>query len=251
MKILKEAVYLHFQFQNKMNKADVKILLVEDDETLRYIVKDNLEQHKYEVEVAENGEIALELFKQNHFDLILLDVMLPKIDGFQVAKTIRSSDEHVPIIFLTARSMTEDRITGLTLGGDDYIPKPFSMEELLLKIKIFLKRSNAQTFVNKTISRAISIGNFEFYPDDLTLSINGNSRTLTLKESELIRYFASNANKVLSRNEILENIWGTDDYFLGQESRRFYFEAAQIFSTRPEHQNNQPARNRFSVFGKK
>jgi DNA-binding response OmpR family regulator len=199
-----------------MNTSEYKILLVEDDEALRFIVKDNLEQHNYAVEVAENGEIALELFDKNNFDLILLDVMLPKIDGFQVAKTIRKTNEQIPIIFLTARSMTEDRIIGLTLGGDDYIPKPFSMEELLLKIRIFIKRSNSQRVSNSVISKSMAIGNFDFYPDDLTLSLNGNARSLTLKEAELIRYFVANSNKVLSRNEILENIWGSDDYFLGR-----------------------------------
>lgn len=191
-------------------------MLVEDDEALRYIVKDNLEQYNYAVQVAENGEIALELFNKNNFDLILLDVMLPKIDGFQVAKIIRKTNEQIPIIFLTARSMTEDRILGLTLGGDDYISKPFSMEELLLKIRIFIKRSNSQHVSNSVVSKSMTIGNYDFFPDDLTLSMNGNARTLTLKEAELIRYFASNSNKVLSRNEILENIWGSDDYFLGR-----------------------------------
>jgi DNA-binding response OmpR family regulator len=216
-----------------MNKAEFKILLVEDDEALRFIVKDNLEQYDYAVEVAENGEIALELFNRNNFDLILLDVMLPKIDGFQVAKTIRKSNEQIPIIFLTARSMTEDRIIGLTLGGDDYIPKPFSMEELLLKIKIFLKRSSSQPLTSESVSKSIAIGNFEFYPDDLTLSINGNSRTLTLKESELIRYFAANSNKVLSRNEILENIWGSDDYFLGRSLDVFISRLRKYFKPDP------------------
>jgi len=199
-----------------MNTSEYRILLVEDDEALRYIVKDNLEQYNYAVQVAENGEIALELFNKNNFDLILLDVMLPKIDGFQVAKIIRKTNEQIPIIFLTARSMTEDRILGLTLGGDDYISKPFSMEELLLKIRIFIKRSNSQHVSNSVVSKSMTIGNYDFFPDDLTLSMNGNARTLTLKEAELIRYFASNSNKVLSRNEILENIWGSDDYFLGR-----------------------------------
>jgi DNA-binding response OmpR family regulator len=216
-----------------MNTAEYKILLVEDDEALRFIVKDNLEQANFTVEVAEDGEVALELFNKSSFDIILLDVMLPKIDGFQVAKTIRLKNEHIPIIFLTARSMTEDRIIGLTLGGDDYIPKPFSMEELLLKIKIFLKRSTSQPLIGDSGSKSIAIGNFDFYPDDLTLSINGSSRTLTLKESELIRYFAVNANKVLSRNEILENIWGTDDYFLGRSLDVFISRLRKYFKPDP------------------
>ncbi|WP_320111828.1 response regulator transcription factor [Draconibacterium orientale] len=192
-----------------------RILLVEDDEALRFIVKDNLTEHGYDVEVAADGEIALELFEQYEFDLIVLDVMLPKIDGFQVAETIRKTNDQVPIIFLTARSMTEDKITGLTIGGDDYIPKPFSMEELLLKIKIFLKRSQSQP-IDSESSGVIKIGQFDFHFDDLSLTLNGEARNLTLKEAELIRYFAKNANKVLSRNEILENVWGSDDYFLGR-----------------------------------
>nr|WP_321355041.1 response regulator transcription factor [uncultured Draconibacterium sp.] len=198
-----------------MSSNSFKILLVEDDEALRFIVKDNLAEHGYDVEVAADGEIALELFGQNSFDLIVLDVMLPKIDGFQVAETIRKTNDQIPIIFLTARSMTEDKITGLTIGGDDYIPKPFSMEELLLKIKIFLKRSQSQP-IDSESSSVLKIGKFDFHFDDLSLTLNGEARNLTLKEAELIRYFAQNANKVLSRNEILENVWGSDDYFLGR-----------------------------------
>lgn len=199
-----------------MNKPKLKILLVEDDEALRFIVKDNLEQNRYHVNDAEDGEIALELFNKNTFDLIILDVMLPKIDGFQLAEKIRKTNEQVPIIFLTARSMTEDKIMGLTIGGDDYIPKPFSMEELLLKIKIFLRRSQTQPVNSSTISNTIQIGQFVFQPEELSLSRNGEIRSLTLKEAELIRFFANNRNKVLSRNEILEKVWGSDDYFLGR-----------------------------------
>ncbi|HPF50456.1 MAG TPA: response regulator transcription factor [Draconibacterium sp.] len=198
-----------------MKESTYKILLVEDDEALRFIVKDNLEENNYEVSAAEDGEIALRMFNESTFDLIILDVMLPKIDGFQVAERIRTADQQTPIIFLTARSMTEDKIKGLTIGGDDYIPKPFSMEELLLKIKIFLRRSFAQPDENSTLS-TIKIGNFIFNPEELSLSMDGEVRTLTLKEAELLRFFTAHQNRVLSRNEILEKVWGSDDYFLGR-----------------------------------
>lgn len=198
-----------------MKDSTYKILLVEDDDALRFIVRDNLEENNYEVSAAEDGEVALRFFKESTFDLIILDVMLPKIDGFQVAEKIRASNMQVPIIFLTARSMTEDKIKGLTIGGDDYIPKPFSMEELLLKIKIFLRRSQAEPG-NNNLQSTIKIGHFIFNPEELSLSINGEVRTLTLKEAELLRFFASHSNRVLSRNEILEKVWGSDDYFLGR-----------------------------------
>lgn len=211
-----------------------KILLVEDDEALRFIIKDNLEQRNYNVEGAENGEVALELFRANNFDLIILDVMLPKVDGFRVAETIRETNDHVPIIFLTARSMTEDKIKGLTIGGDDYIPKPFSMEELLLKIKIFLKRSQSAPVDDfDLVSKKQSIGKFVFQPEDLTLSFNGNPRNLTLKEAELIKFLAENQNKVLSRNEILENVWGSNDYFLGRSLDVFISRLRKYFKSDP------------------
>ena len=203
-----------------------KILLVEDDEALRFIVKDNLEQNHYDVLVAEDGQKALDLFNSNSFDLIILDVMLPKIDGFQVAQTIRKTDEQTPIIFLTARSMTEDKITGLTIGGDDYIPKPFSMEELLLKIKIFLKRSQPKT----ATTTIVKIGEYIFRPEELTLEINENVRSLTMKETELIKYFAENSNKILGRNEILENVWGANDYFLGRSLDVFISRLRKYFA---------------------
>ncbi len=216
-----------------MNEKAFKILLVEDDEALRFIVKDNLEQNNYDVQVAEDGEIALQLFDEGEFDLIVLDVMLPKIDGFQAAKKIRKTNEQVPIIFLTARSMTEDKITGLTIGGDDYIPKPFSMEELLLKIKIFLKRSQNQPVTNGETAKQIQIGGFDFHPEDLSMTFNGEVRSLTLKEAELIQFFAGNINKVLSRNEILEQVWGTNDYFLGRSLDVFISRLRKYFKADP------------------
>ena len=192
-----------------------KILLVEDDQTLNFIIKDNLEQNGYVVTSAEDGESAMVLFKSDKFSLCLLDVMLPKKDGFTLAKEIREIDDHVPIIFLTARSMTEDRINGLTIGGDDYMTKPFSMEELLLKIRVFLKRSLNIGEANND-QNYYKVGRFNFYFDSLILDSNGERKTLTYKEAELLRYFCDNPNKVLSRSDILIQVWGSDDYYLGR-----------------------------------
>jgi DNA-binding response OmpR family regulator len=213
-----------------MNEIKSRILLVEDDDTLRFIVRDNLELRGYEVLSAEDGEMALQLFRGNHVDLVLLDVMLPKTDGFQVAQSIRKSDQQTPIIFLTARSMTEDRINGLLLGGDDYISKPFSMEELQLKIKVFLRRSKALP-VSEITQKIMKIGRYYFSPDDLTLTYDNEIRNLTLKEAELIGFFAENKNKVLSRSEILEKVWGSNDYFLGRSLDVFISRLRKYFSS--------------------
>ena len=198
-----------------MNNQGEKILLVEDDKTLNFIIKDNLEQAGYVVTSAEDGEAAVKIFSSGKFNLCLFDVMLPKKDGFTLAKEVREIDDHVPIIFLTARSMTEDRITGLTIGGDDYITKPFSMEELLLKIRIFLKRSMGVTD-SSTEKSYYKVGHFNFYFESLVLETSEEKKTLTYKEAELLRYFCDNPNKVLSRSDILKHVWGSDDYYLGR-----------------------------------
>lgn len=198
-----------------MNTQAEKILLVEDDSTLNFIVKDNLEQAGYQVTSAMNGEEAIRNFAPGKFHLCLLDVMLPKKDGFTLAKEIREIDDHVPIIFLTARSMTEDRITGLTIGGDDYLTKPFSMEELLLKIRIFLKRSMSVSESSNEKSY-YKVGYFNFYFESLILESATERKTLTYKEAELLRYFCDHPNKVLSRSDILKQVWGSDDYYLGR-----------------------------------
>lgn len=198
-----------------MNYQGEKILLVEDDQTLNFIIRDNLEQNGYVVTSAEDGEAAMKIFKSEKFSLCLLDVMLPKKDGFTVAKEIRQIDDHTPIIFLTARSMTEDRITGLTIGGDDYLTKPFSMEELLLRIRIFLKRTLSVTDDGGD-QNFYKLGKFNFYFDSLILATDSERKTLTYKEAELLRYFCDNPNKVLSRSDILKQVWGSDDYYLGR-----------------------------------
>ena len=216
-----------------MMDDEIKLLLVEDDEALRFIVKDNLTENNYQVDVAGDGEEAIKKKKKNSYHLIILDVMLPKIDGFQVAEHIRNTDEQIPVFFLPARSMNEHKITGLTFGGDDYIPKPFSMEELLLKIKIFLKRSHPRNDAPPPPKKSYKIGQFVFFPDEHTLFHNGHYQKLTLKEVELIRFFAENPNKVLSRNEILEKVWGANDYFLGRSLDVFISRLRKYFNPDP------------------
>lgn len=218
-----------------MNEQAYKILLVEDDAALRFIVRDNLEIEQYQVDIAEDGEAAMRLFNAGNYDLIILDVMLPKMDGFTVAREIRKVNEQVPVLFLTARSMNEDKITGLTLGGDDYITKPFSMEELLLKIKIFLRRSGAvRVPKNSAPADSLPIGKYSFLEQDLLLSCGDYQRRLTLKEAELIKFLAAHPNKVLTRDEILVSVWGTNDYFLGRSLDVFISRLRKYFSLDPE-----------------
>ena len=198
-----------------MELTGKKILLVEDDKTLNFIIRDNLEEAGYTVIATEDGLSAFEVYEKNQFDLCLLDVMLPKMDGFSLAKKIREKDQSIPILFLTAKSMTEDKIVGFNTGGDDYITKPFSMEELLLRIKVFLKRSHTDEISSDEIGNC-KVGRFDFLFDNLTLQLDDEKRTLTYKEAELLKYFCEHSNSVLSRSEILKNVWGSDDYYLGR-----------------------------------
>ncbi|WP_372776272.1 response regulator transcription factor [Mangrovibacterium sp.] len=198
-----------------MNFIGKKILLAEDDKTLNFIIRDNLEEAGYIVTAADDGESALKKFADGQYDLCLFDVMMPKLDGFTLAKKIREKNEDIPILFLTAKALNEDKINGFSIGGDDYITKPFSMEELLMRIKVFLKRSMPATDNTEEITNC-RIGQFNFFFDNLTLQSNEEKRTLTYKEAELLRYFCENPNTVLSRSDILKNVWGSDDYYLGR-----------------------------------
>lgn len=193
-----------------MNKAS--ILLVEDDESLAYVIKDNLSLSGYDVVHVEDGAKALETYTNEDFDLCLLDVMLPKVDGFTLGKIIREKDNNIPILYLTAKSMQEDKLEGFKSGGDDYITKPFSMEELLFRIEVFLKRTGT---TNKT-EPIFKLGNYIFDYSDLSLIINDNRKHLTQKEADVLKYFCLNKNKVVKREEILKEVWGDDDYFLGR-----------------------------------
>ncbi|MEN6452805.1 MAG: response regulator transcription factor [Prolixibacteraceae bacterium] len=198
-----------------MDFTGKKILLVEDDSTLNFIICDHLSEAGYEVTETNDGEKAFKIFTNESFDLCLFDVMLPKLDGFSLAKKIRETNQVVPILFLTAKSLPEDKINGFTLGADDYITKPFRMDELLMRIKVFLKRSQPlDSFLPEV--KSCKVGKFDFYYDNLTLLDQDTCKILTYKEAQLLKYFCEHSNTVLNRSEILKNVWGSDDYYLGR-----------------------------------
>ncbi len=198
-----------------MSYSGAHILYVEDDINLSFVTKDNLEKHGFQVTHCPDGEAGLECFQKGGYDLCLLDVMMPKMDGFALAEQIRKVNEDIPIIFLTAKSMKEDRLAGLRTGADDYLTKPFSIEELILKIEIFLRRSkyNEPTEADQ---KQFTLGRFHFDYETYTLTDGTEKQKLTQKEAQLLHYFCTNTNKVLKRDEILVKIWGDDDYFLGR-----------------------------------
>ncbi len=190
----------------------IQILLVEDDSSLGFVVKDALEDKGFEVTLATDGQVGWQQFSKNFYDLCLIDVMMPVKDGFTLAQQIRRKNDYIPIIFLTAKSMQEDKIAGLKAGADDYITKPFSMEELLLRIDVFLKR----TVGSDTDETKFQLGTSEFDYENLTIQGEKIDTRLTQKEADLLRFFCLNANKVVKREEVLTKVWGKDDYFLGR-----------------------------------
>ncbi|MFD2940547.1 response regulator transcription factor [Flavobacterium notoginsengisoli] len=190
-----------------------KILYAEDDETLAFLTKDNLEQNNYDVIHCPDGKSALKIFEEEEFDICIFDIMMPKMDGFDLAQAVRKIDIDVPIIFLSAKTLKEDRIKGLRLGADDYLVKPFSIEELLLKIEIFLKRSQKNIPPVKTI---YEVGKYQFDTKNFILFNDEEKVGLTQREAELLKLFLDHKNSVLKREQILTSLWGTDDYFMGR-----------------------------------
>jgi DNA-binding response OmpR family regulator len=200
-----------------------KILFVEDDPTLGFVVKDHLTLEGYQIEWIKDGQTAFEVFEEekNNFDLCIFDVMLPKLDGFELAQKVRAKNKQIPILFLTAKSLQEDKLHALRIGGDDYLTKPFSIEELVLKMEIFLRRSiitQKPTLENdSTQSSVIEIGTYVFDVKNLSLlSPSQKKHSLTEREAELLNLFCQNKEQVLRRKFILTQLWGDDDYFLGR-----------------------------------
>ena len=190
-----------------------KILLAEDDEYLRELVKDALEEENYTITACANGQEAIDLFDKTQFDICLLDIMMPVKDGFTVAKKIRQQSDVIPILFISTKTLIEDKVEGYQKGADDYIVKPFNMKELLLKLDVFLRRTKKMFSETK---QEFQIGNIYFSYTDLRLSNDDGIFDLKQKEADLLKFLCEHPNRILKREEILMSVWGKNDYFLGR-----------------------------------
>lgn len=188
-----------------------KILFVEDDQNLGMLLKENMDNKGFDTVWCKDGEEGLAQFKKGEYSICILDVMLPVKDGFQLSKQIKLIDPDVPLIFLTSRSMQNDRIKGFEYGCDDYVTKPFSTQELYMRINAILRRS--QQVDHSLTQNIIAIGNYTFDHNQMTLTIGDKVQKLSSKECELIYILAANMNVLVKRNVILEKVWGNDDYF--------------------------------------
>ncbi|GAA0524371.1 response regulator transcription factor [Chitinophaga japonensis] len=217
-----------------MNRK-TKILLVDDDYYFGGVVKKQLEAKGYDVVLCFDGEIAWKRFQKEDFDIILLDVMMPKKDGFTLAQEIRRKNGLIPILFITSRKLDEDRLEGFRQGGDDYITKPFSMAELEARIRVFLKRTLPRQHDNKN---EFKLGKLTFSAEYLHVKdANGTIiGAITPREVQLIRYFKDNANQILKREEILLNVWGKDGFFSGRSMDVFITRMRKHFKADPQIQ---------------
>lgn len=188
----------------------MNVLLVEDEFDFQRVLAEYLTLSGFDVITADHGKMGLEKFKNEHVDICILDVMMPVMDGFELAENIRRLDRDVPIIFLTAKNQKEDKLKGLKLGADDYITKPFDAEELVLRMSNILRRSAGRMEENRTL------GGLELKMDQLKLVTEQQEYQVTIREAELLSYLIKNANKVVSREQILEDLWGRNDFFLGR-----------------------------------
>jgi DNA-binding response OmpR family regulator len=207
-----------------------RLLYVEDDDALSFVTKDSLEVEGFAVTHCTDGETAKKSFKNENYDLCLIDVMLPLTDGFALASYIRNVNSQIPILFVTAKSMKEDKIKGLKIGADDYITKPFSIEELVLKINIFLKRK----YVNEEFGSVEKrIGEYRFDFSNLTLKIGEDVIKLTQREGELLNLLTNHHGEIIKRKDLLERIWGREDYFLGRSMDVFISRLRKYLSKDP------------------
>jgi len=194
-----------------------RILLVEDDPNLSYVIREYLELLNFETTSCSDGEAGLQAYYRGKFNLVILDVMMPKKDGFTVAEDIRKTDDATPIIFLTAKTLKEDRIRGFQAGCDDYITKPFSTEELSLRISAILKRcAPSQKPLAENSQKLYELGIYKLDVENLTLTSKNSKQMLTRKEAALLKLLCMYKNKLLPRETALNKVWGSDDYFFGR-----------------------------------
>lgn len=191
----------------------IHILLAEDDDNLGTLLHTFLKNKGFETVLARNGKVAYELFSQQRFDFCILDVMMPEMDGFTLAKEIRETDKKIPILFLTAKSMKEDKLQGFALGADDYLTKPFAMEELLARINAILRRTETSGAKQE---EEFHIGTIRYNPELRVLFLKDEEKKLTTKENQLLHLLVKNENEILDRNATLRAIWGDDNYFNGR-----------------------------------
>jgi len=211
---------------------NARILYVEDDLTLSFLTRDNLERAGYTIDSCEDGISAYEKIANGNYDLYILDVMLPKIDGYTLARKIREKDEAVPILFLSAKSTIDDKLYGLNLGADDYITKPFSIEELILKIEVFLKRSSIDTSRLQK-EKIFTIGSFTFSLSGLQLTKGGETHDLTHREAELLAYLYTHSGSILKRDDILNKVWGDDHFFSSRSLDVFISRLRKLLQSDP------------------
>ncbi len=211
---------------------NARILYVEDDLTLAFVTRDNLERAGYLIDSCDDGIAAYEKIANGNYDLYILDVMLPKIDGYTLARKIREKNEAVPILFLSAKSTPDDKIYGLQIGADDYITKPFSIEELILKIEIFLKRSHLDPSRTQKESD-YKIGNYTFSHSALQLTSGNITHSLTHREAELLSYFCIHSGTILKRDDILNKVWGNDHFFSSRSLDVFISRLRKLLKSDP------------------
>jgi len=212
-------------------ERNIKILLAEDEPALAQIIKESLETRKFEVLLCKNGQEAFEVFIRENPDILVLDVMMPVKDGFSAAKDIRKIDKSVPILFLTAKSQTQDVIEGFSIGGNDYLKKPFSMEELIVRIHSLLGRA-----IIKNKEETIPVAGYLFNPVKQTLVFNGSTENLTHREAALLQLLIENSNEIIERSVILKKIWGDTDFFSGRSMDVFITKLRKKLSLDPSIQ---------------
>ena len=211
-------------------EKQIRVLVAEDDLQLGFIIKDNLEEEGYEVINCPDGEAAWDQYQKKDPDICILDINMPCLDGFGLAKKIRVKSDVVPILFLTAKAMEEDKLKGFKVGADDYITKPFNMKELLSRMQVFLRRNR---MMMPQQGAEFKIGKLQFIPSENRLLIDKEEQILTGKETHLLEFFCLHPNKILKREDILVYVWGKNDYFLGRSMDVFIARLRKLIRQEP------------------